>query len=53
MTTEKRKRSYYTEDFKRDAVTLVTKQGNEQINYEQNALRQYLRTLGDECRGGN
>ena len=27
MTTEKRKRSNYTEDFKRDAVALVTEQG--------------------------
>ena len=27
MTTEKRKRSNYTEDFKRDAVALVTQQG--------------------------
>jgi transposase-like protein len=26
MTTEKRKRSTYTEDFKRDAVALVTEQ---------------------------
>ena len=27
MTTEKRKRRNYTEDFKRDAVALVTQQG--------------------------
>ena len=27
MTTENRKRSSYTEDFKREAVTLVTEQG--------------------------
>ena len=27
MTTEKRKRSNYTEDFKREAVALVTDQG--------------------------
>jgi transposase len=27
MTTEKRKRSNYTEDFKREAVALVTEQG--------------------------
>ena len=27
MTTEKRKRSSYTEDFKREAVALVTEQG--------------------------
>ncbi|MCH8248843.1 MAG: transposase [Proteobacteria bacterium] len=27
MTTEKRNRSNYTEDFKQDAVALVTEQG--------------------------
>jgi transposase-like protein len=35
MTTETRKRRNYTEDFKRDAVALVTEQGYKtSMNYE-------------------
>lgn len=57
MTTETRKRRSYTEDFKRDAVALVTEQGYKvseaarSLGIKDNLLRRWRREFADEAAG--
>ncbi len=57
MTTEKRKRSTYTEDFKRDAVALVTEQGYKiseaarSLDVGANLIRRWRRQFEEEASG--
>ena len=57
MTTETRKRRNYTEDFKRDAVALVTEQGYKpseaarSLGIEANLIRRWKREFEDEATG--
>lgn len=57
MTTETRKRRSYTEDFKRDAVALVTGQGYKpseaarSLDIGDNLLRRWLREFEEEASG--
>jgi transposase len=57
MTTEKRKRSNYTEDFKRDAVALVTQQGykiseaDRSLDIGANLIGRWRRQFEDEVSG--
>jgi len=57
MTTEKRKRRTYTEDFKREAVALVTEQGYRlseaarSLDIGDNLLRRWKREFEDEASG--
>ena len=57
MTTEKRTRRKYTEDFKRDAVTLVTEQGYKvpeaarSLGIGDNLLRRWKREFEAEASG--
>ena len=58
MTTETRKRRNYTEDFKRDAVALVTEQGYKpseaarSLGIGANLIRRWKREFEDEATGG-
>lgn len=55
MTTETRKRRSYTEDFKRDAVALVTEQGYKvteaarSLGVNANQLQRWKRLFADEA----
>ena len=57
MTTETRKRREYTEDFKRDAVALVTEQGYKpseaarSLGIGDNLIRRWKREFEDEVSG--
>jgi len=57
MTTENRKRRNYTEDFKREAVALVTEQGYKiaeaarSLDIGANLLGRWRRQLEEEARG--
>ncbi len=57
MTTEKRTRRKYTEDFKRDAVTLVTEQGYKiseaarSLDINDNLLRRWQQQFEEETSG--
>ena len=57
MTTETRKRRNYTEDFKRDAVALVTEQGYKpteaarSLGVGDNLIRRWMREFGDAASG--
>jgi len=57
MTTETRKRRNYTEDFKRDAVALVTEQGYKpseaarSLGVGDNLVRRWMRELAQETSG--
>jgi len=57
MTTEPRKRRTYTEDFKREAVALVTEQGYKiaeaarSLDIGANLLGRWLRQLEEEASG--
>ena len=57
MTTETRKRRNYTEDFKRDAVALVTEQGYKpseaarSLGIGANLIRRWRRELEEEASG--
>ena len=57
MTTETRKRRNYTEDFKRDAVALVTDQGYkvseaaQSLGIGDNLIRRWKREFEDEAPG--
>ena len=57
MTTETRKRRNYTEDFKRDAVALVTEQGYKtseaarSLGIGDNLIRRWKRELEEESSG--
>jgi transposase len=57
MTTETRKRREYTEDFKRDAVALVTEQGYKpseaarSLGIGDNLIRRWKREFEDEASG--
>ena len=57
MTTETRKRRNYTEDFKRDAVTLVTEQGYKtseaarSLGIGDNLIRRWKREFEEEASG--
>jgi len=57
MTTETRKRRNYTEDFKRDAVALVTEQGYKpseaarSLGIGDNLIRRWKREFEDEASG--
>ena len=57
MTTEKRTRRNYTEDFKRDAVTLVTEQGYKiaeaarSLGINDNLLRKWRERFEEEASG--
>jgi transposase len=57
MTTETRKRSSYTEDFKREAVALVTEQGYKiaeaarSLDIGANLLGRWRRQIEEEARG--
>jgi transposase len=57
MTTEKRTRQNYTEDFKRDAVALVTEQGYRvseaarSLGIGDNLLRRWRREFEEEASG--
>ena len=57
MTTEKRKRRNYTEDFKRDAVALVTEQGYKtseaarSLGIGDNLIRRWKREFEEEASG--
>ncbi len=57
MTTEKRKRSNYTEEFKRDAVALVTQQGYKiseaarSLDIGANLIGRWRREFEDEVSG--
>ena len=54
MTTEKRKRSNYTEDFKRDAVALVTEQQDEaarSLDVGANLIGRWRRQFEEEASG--
>ena len=57
MTTETRKRRNYTEDFKRDAVALVTEQGYKSseaarsLGFGANLIRRWKREFEEETSG--
>jgi transposase len=57
MTTEKRTRRNYTEEFKRDAVALVTEQGYRvseaarSLGIRENLLRRWRREFEEEVSG--
>jgi len=57
MTTEARKRREYTEDFKRDAVALVTEQGYKpseaarSLGIGDNLIRRWKREFEEEASG--
>ena len=57
MTTETRKRRNYTEDFKRDAVALVTEQGYKtseaarSLDIGDNLIRRWKREFEEEASG--
>ena len=57
MTTETRKRQNYTEDFKRDAVALVTEQGYKpteaarSLGIGDNLIRRWKREFEEEASG--
>ena len=57
MTTETRKRRNYTEDFKRDAVALVTEQGYKpseaarSLGVGDNLVRRWMREFEDKASG--
>jgi len=57
MTTETRKRRNYTEDFKRDAVALVTEQGYKpteaarSLGIRDNLIRRWKREFEEEVSG--
>jgi transposase len=57
MTTETRKRRNYTEDFKRDAVALVTEQGYKpseaarSLGIGDNLVRRWMREFEDKASG--
>ena len=57
MTTETRKRWNYTEDFKRDAVALVTEQGYKpseaarSLGVGDNLVRRWMREFEEEASG--
>ena len=57
MTTETRKRREYTEDFKRDAVALVTEQGYKpseaarSLGIRDNLVRRWKREFEEEAYG--
>ena len=57
MTTETRKRRNYTEDFKRDAVALVTEQGYkpseaaQSLGIGDNLIRRWKREFEEEASG--
>jgi len=57
MTTETRKRRNYTEDFKRDAVALVTEQGYKpseaarSLGVADNLVRRWMREFEEEASG--
>ena len=57
MTTETRKRRNYTEDFKRDAVALVTEQGYKpteaarSLGIRDNLIRRWKREFEEEASG--
>jgi len=57
MTTEPRKRRNYTEEFKRDAVALVTEQGYKpseaarSLGIGDNLIRRWKRELEEEVSG--
>ena len=57
MTTETRKRREYTEDFKRDAVALVTEQGYKpseaarSLGIGANLIRRWKREFEEEASG--
>ena len=57
MTTETRKRRNYTEDFKRDAVALVTEQGYKtseaarSLGIGDNLIRRWKREFEEEASG--
>ena len=57
MTTETRKRRTYTEDFKRDAVALVTEQGYKpseaarSLGIGDNLIRRWKREFEEEASG--
>jgi len=57
MTTETRKRRNYTEDFKRDAVALVTEQGYKtseaarNLGIGDNLIRRWKREFEEEASG--
>jgi len=57
MTTETRKRRNYTEDFKRDAVALVTEQGYKpseaarSLGVGDNLVRRWMREFDEEASG--
>ena len=57
MTTEARKRRNYTEDFKRDAVALVTEQGYKpseaarSLGIGDNLIRRWKREFEEEASG--
>lgn len=57
MATEKKTRRKYTEDFKRDAVALVTEQGYKvsqaarSLGINDNLLRRWRQELADEASG--
>ncbi len=59
MTTEKRKRRTFTEDFKRDAVALITEQGykvseaSRSLDVGENQLRRWKRQFEEEATGGS
>lgn len=56
MTKVARKRRSYTEDFKRDAVALVTEQGYKvseaarSLDIGENLVRRWRREFAEECR---
>ncbi len=58
MTTEKRKRRRYTEDFKREAVALVTEQGYSvaeaarSLEVGENQIRRWRQKLEQESAAG-
>jgi transposase len=57
MTTETRRRRNYTEDFKRDAVALVTEQGYKpseaarSLGVGDNLVRRWMREFEEEASG--
>jgi transposase len=59
MTTETRKRRNYTEDFKRDAVALVTEQGYKSseaarsLGIGDNLIRRWKREFEEEASGAS
>ena len=59
MTTETRKRRNYTEDFKRDAVALVTEQGYKpseaarSLGIGDNLIRRWKREFEEEASGAH